>query len=358
MASARALWVVRHNIATSQGVDRLVELAGRYGYTDLIAQVRGRGDALYESALEPRSEMLKDPRYDPLAYLLKKAHEAEIKVHAWLNGYYIWSAATLPWSQDHIMRLHPDWLMVHQSGRPMQRTDYEGYYTCPSQPLVQAHVWRVLMDVTQRYAVDGIHLDYIRYPGPEFCYCPTCQRSFLQSVVGAGFTGDLEKLLAENVAHYGAAWPDQAAHAEAWGNYRRQQVTDLLGAIYHGIKRVKPQVCVSVAVIANPVEAAKSRFQDWPAWAQQGILDLICPMCYSPETQLVETQTRDALALAGTTPVWAGLGAWQAPPASIVEKVAAVRDLGVAGFVLFSYGSMTKDVADETYFRSLKAGGL
>lgn len=355
MGEVRALWVVRHSIASPVGVDRLVELAVRYGFDTLIAQVRARGDAFYASALEPQAELLKDPRYDPLSYLLLRAHKAGLRVHAWLNALFTWSGPKRPLSPDHILNAHSDWLMVHQTGRPIQADDYEGFYVCPSRPEAQAHLWRVSLDVAQRYPVDGIHLDYIRYPGPEFCYCPSCQKAFTLSLIGKGDVSQADAMVQGAQGRWGISWPDQPQYAVAWAEFRRQQVTELVAAIYRGVKRLKPQVMVSAAVLPNRADASKTRFQDWREWLRQGMLDVVCPMAYSTDTSTVEEQVRDVVAEAHGRPVWAGLGAWQMSPESTYEKIKTVRSLGAAGFALFSYGSVTNEVADETYLKALQA---
>ncbi len=357
MSEVHALWVVRHSIVTPAAADRMVELAARYGYKDLIVQVRARGDAMYQSALEPPAELLREPSFDPLAHVLASAHKAGLHVHAWLNMLFSWSGTKRPISPDHLVNAHSDWLMVHNSGRTIRFGDYEGLYVCPSRPDVQAHLWRVVTDVAQRYPVDGIHLDYIRYPGAEFCYCPACQKAFTASLIrqAGGDVGLADTMVEGANARWGLNWPDEPQYASAWADFRRQQVTDLVASIYRGVKRWKPQATVSAAVFPNWLDAYKARFQDWHGWAKAGLLDLICPMSYAKETAVVEAQIKEAVAESHGRRVWAGLGAWQLPPEGVIEKVRVVRAAGVSGFALFSYGGITQEVADETYLKALQA---
>ena len=354
MSEPRGLWVVRHSVASTVGVDRLVELAARYGFSRLIVQVRARGDALFASALEPQAEILKDPRYDPLAYLLTRAHRAGLEVHAWMNALFTWSGDKRPLSPLHPVNAHRDWLMVHQSGRPIAGSDYEGLYICPTRPEVQAHLWRVYTDLAQRYNVDGIHFDYIRYPGADFCYCPACQREFTLSLIGKGDASQVDAMVQGAMARWGMAWPDQPQYAAAWADFRRQQVTELVAAVYRGVKRIKPGVLISASVIPNLTDAYRVRGQDWRCWLRSGILDVVCPMAFSKDTAVVAEQIRETVAEAGGKPVWAGLGAWQISAESAAEKVQAATAAGAAGFALFSYGGITNEIADETYLRTLQ----
>ena len=71
----RGVWVVRTALATPESADAVVDDAARAGLNALFVQVRGRGDALYRSAIAPRSEVLRaqPPDFDPLARMLDHA---------------------------------------------------------------------------------------------------------------------------------------------------------------------------------------------------------------------------------------------------------------------------------------------
>ena len=91
----------------------MVQSASSSGFNALLVQVRGRGDAYYASRVEPRAEALvsQPQSFDPLATTIAAAHEAGLRVHAWVNVDLVSSAAELPTSRDHIVYTHPDWLM-------------------------------------------------------------------------------------------------------------------------------------------------------------------------------------------------------------------------------------------------------
>ena len=79
-------------------------------YNHLFVQIRGRGEAYYDSWLVPRTHLLKDTDFDPLEYILKKSKGTSIKIHAWLNVYYLWSYYEKPTQGNHILLNHPEWL--------------------------------------------------------------------------------------------------------------------------------------------------------------------------------------------------------------------------------------------------------
>ena len=86
-SEVRALWGVRTTVTFPEGIRRMVATARGAGFNTLIVQVRGRGDAYYHSRWEPRARELadQDAKFDPLALTLAEAHQAGLKVHAWVN---------------------------------------------------------------------------------------------------------------------------------------------------------------------------------------------------------------------------------------------------------------------------------
>jgi uncharacterized lipoprotein YddW (UPF0748 family) len=119
-------------------------------------------------------------------------------------------------------------------------------------------------------------------------------------------------------------------------------VTELVARIYRGVKSVKPNAIISAAVFANEEDAARSRFQDWKVWLRRGWLDVVCPMAYTPETEVFRKQLLGAMSLASGKIVWGGIGAYKQTAESAIEKIRVTRELGAQGFILFSYDSSIK----------------
>ena len=91
----RGGWVVRHDITTPERVRQVVDTADRAGTKTLFVQVRGRGDAYYQSALVPIAEDVEEG-FDPLGAVLSEARTRGMTVHAWFNVYLTWSQARWP----------------------------------------------------------------------------------------------------------------------------------------------------------------------------------------------------------------------------------------------------------------------
>ncbi len=355
----RALWVKRTTMVSPESVRELVRRAKEGGFTDLIVQVRGRGDAYYESSIEPRAEALaqQPANFDPLALTIEEAHRQGIKVHAWINIYLVADLESLPSSRDHTIYRHPEWVMVPRgiatelygvspdSGAyldriiefsRLNRRELEGLFVSPAHPGVKDNLLDIWMDVARRYEVDGLHFDYVRYPNPQYDYSRVSIDRFRLEIEKKLTPRERRALIAEfrrDPLLYIRKFP--AAYAE----FQRAQVTDLVSRIYGGVKSVKPNAIISAAVFANEEDAARSRFQDWKEWLRNGWLDVVCPMAYTPDTEAFRKQVGDAMTVASGKRVWGGIGAYRQTAESAVEKIRVARELGAVGFILFSYDS-------------------
>jgi uncharacterized lipoprotein YddW (UPF0748 family) len=355
----RALWVVRTTLTTPEKIHQMVERAATAGFNTLIVQVRGRGDAYYQSRWEPRAAELKDQPadFDPLAVTIATAHQRGLKVHAWLNTSLLANLDALPDSPRHVFNAHPEWLAVPRAvaaelysmpaNDPRYRTrivewskanrsELEGVYTGPANPKVREHIYRVWMDIVQKYPVDGMHFDYVRLASPDFDYSRTSLEKFHQWLKS-------HLTAAERDALKAAQKKDPLAATEIFkdkfGDFQREQITSLVQRIYREVKKRRPELVVSAAVFANDENAYTRRFQDWRRWLRMGILDVACPMAYTPDTEVFRKQIEVATTTAhgAGKRVWAGIGAYRIPAESTVEKINVARTLQADGIILFSY---------------------
>jgi hypothetical protein len=214
---------------------------------------------------------------------LQAAHAEGIEVHAWVNVGTVWpGSAAPPKSPDHVFNRHgpgspgrADWLSRDDAGRVRLAS---GYFTDPGHPDYAEHLTRVVRDLVRNYPVDGVHFDFVRYsetPGD------------LERGYGAGYN---PTSVARFNRHHGrAGLPDRGD--PAWKDWRRQQVTQLVRRVRVALLEDKPAVTLSAALIPwgdGPADAAawarsapfNRVFQDWHAWRQEGLLDLIVPMNY------------------------------------------------------------------------------
>ncbi len=355
----RALWVTRTTLTSPESIRQMVAAAGAGGFNTLLVQVRGRGDAYYAGTTEPRApEIAGRPTFDPLAVVLEEAHAAGLKVHAWVAVNLVSSAVSLPPSRDHVIYRAPEWLMVPRElaaemkkinlrspaylGRLTRwtrahNTAVEGLYTSPLHPAAQDYAASVLGEIAAKYPIDGIHLDYIRFPNDDFDYSPSAMEQFKASIAADRTDRERKEAAAREVLDP-VAYPN--LFPERWSEFRRSRLTSLLIKLRTAVKTARPGAIVSAAVIPDAQMAFDNRLQDWRGWIDQSLLDVICPMAYTTDSGVFEKQIAAARAYAGSRPVWAGIGAYQLSPAQTLSHIATANKLGASGIILFSYESL------------------
>lgn len=358
----RALWVVRYTMTSPESVKELVEKAKSHGFTDLVVQIRGRGDAFYTSSIEPRADalMTQPVSFDPLAQVIKQAHASGIRVHAWINMFLVADVEKLPTSPKHLIYRNPERLMTPKKlSRELykvnptspyyfkrlleftraNRVEVEGLYSSPAHPGVRDEIYRVWMEVASKYDVDGLHFDYVRYPNAQYDYGKSSLDLF-KSHIDKKLSPIERRSLTIQAANNPFVYSDR--YFEEFSQFQRDQVSDLVSKIYTGVKRIKPNVLISAAVFADNAYAYGNRFQDWKLWVKRGNLDIVCPMAYTTDTEVFRKQISEAVKIAGGSRVWGGIGAYKQSAAGSLEKIRATRDIGTGGFVLFSYDSVSK----------------
>jgi uncharacterized lipoprotein YddW (UPF0748 family) len=356
----RALWVQRGSLATPQSIATLVKSARDHGFNTLLVQVRGRGEAYYLGGVEPRAtELLRQADgFDPLATVLEAGHAAGLRVHAWMNVNLISSAVELPSAREHLIYRHPAWLMVPRDiGQQLakvepespgyvgtlarwtrtQSAEIEGLYASPIIPEAADYIDSIVRTVVRRYPVDGMHFDYARYPNDRFDYSRLAIRefrAFVRNQLPESTRRALDAQEQDDLFAYPDSLPDQ------WREFRVSRMTGLINRLHATVKRERGDALVSVAVVPDVRDAERHRLQNWGAWAQTGLVDVVCPMAYATEASQFAEQIADARAAAGSRPVWAGIGSYRLSPKETIDNIQTARRLGANGIVLFSYDNL------------------
>ena len=211
----------------------------------------------------------------------------------------------------------------------------EGVYSSPSHPAVKERIYSVWTDLADRYDLDGIHLDYVRFPSGDYDYSRGALERFRDWVA--------PRLETARLAALDAAYQDDPlifvdSLAEPWSQFRRRQITDLVERLYHGVKARRPELVVSAAVFANQEDAYLNRFQDWGSWLDRGIVDVVAPMAYVAESERFERYVENAVDAARYRErIWAGIGAYLNTVDGTLRQIDIARERGAGGVILFSY---------------------
>lgn len=355
----RGLWATRSWMTSPGHVTQLVDDAARHGLTSIFVQVRGRGDAFYQGGPDPRSALLarQAPGFDPLGDLVARARARGLQVHAWLNVNLVAGATAMPTAAQHVAVQHPEWLMVPRSlaatllrmsprdpryastlaaWSHKQKATIEGVFSSPLLDGAQDRLDTLIDHLTSRYALDGVHLDYIRFPSPDFDCSRAALEAFRTSMAVELTPGELAGLDAR-AKDTPLAFID--AYAARWTSWRRERLTHLVTRLGATARRNRPGLRLSAAVWPDPDHARDYKLQDWSRWLRDGLIDAACPMLYMASGTSYERQLQVLAAAPGV--VWPGIGAYKIEAAETARRVEVARTRGFGGVLLYSYDSMT-----------------
>ncbi len=155
-------WPSRSGLSAEQQKAELLTIlnkAAQMKLNAIILQVRPTADAVYASRLEPWSGWISgpgtNPGYDPLAFAIEEGHRRGIEIHAWFNPFRT-TVSGKSVGRGHVSLTRPE--LIKRAGSTTMLN--------PSSTAAREHVLRVIMDVVQRYDIDGVHLDDYFYPYP------------------------------------------------------------------------------------------------------------------------------------------------------------------------------------------------
>ncbi|MBE3599059.1 MAG: family 10 glycosylhydrolase [Limnochordaceae bacterium] len=361
------LWVKENTLLTPDGVEAAVAMARKVGADTLFVQVLARGAAAYRSDIWPRAASPSGPAFDPLAAVLQAAHRApRLSVHAWVNVFTWGELGVTPEDGLHPLARHPDWVTLDASGRslwtyrPREDERVNALFADPGLPGVRRTMLETVLEIVRRYEVDGIHLDYVRYPWAGAGYHPEALKAFWQwwaaSAGGDGARqsrdaqGDpLAVRIPQRVGESGGRprLPSTPEEQAGWNLFRANQVTALVEEVSRSLAREAPSVELTAAVFPEPRRAYEEELQEWPEWLSQRLLSGIVLMSYTASDQTFAGWVEGARRFAPDIPVYAGIGAYllSGRPDGLERQTRLALQAGASGVVYFSFEALESDPA-------------
>lgn len=233
-------------------------------------QVRFNSTVLFKSNYEPWSYYLSgevdgEPSYDPLEFAVTEAHKRGLEIHAWVNAIRCLSGSEkqLQEYDNHLIKIHQNW--VHKR----YVDDQISYWLDPGLPEVREYLTNVVTEIAAAYDVDGIQLDFIRYPKGGI------DDDFSYSIYGEGKAKD---------------------------EWRRDNITKLIDSVGKGIARINPLIKFGVTPIGiykngdtfNGLSGFSTVYQDSHKWLEEELIDYVAPQVYwnfedNPKFDIVST---------------------------------------------------------------------
>jgi uncharacterized lipoprotein YddW (UPF0748 family) len=239
---------------------------------------------------------------------------------------------------------HPDWFAVNRKGESAaEKPAYVEYYRflCPSRPEVHEFVRSIVSELSQYDALDGIHLDYIRYsdvilaeaiqpkygivqdreyPEYDYCYCEVCRAAF------------------QKHAGYDALSLEDPSASGEWRQFRYDRITSLVNDTLIPAARERNKA-VTAAVFPN-WEMVR---QEWSQWNLDAVMPMLYHGFYNKSIQWIGEQTKKGIAsLHRPIPLYSGLFVPHLSPELLAEAVNVSLENGADGICLFSANAMTE----------------
>lgn len=242
----------------------LLDLLKENNFNAVIFQVRPQADALYQSELEPWSYYLTgeqgkapEPYYDPLHFWIEAAHDRGLELHAWLNPYRAHHNSGGEISEQSVIKTNPELVLELKNGM---------WWMDPAKEGTKERSTAVVMDLVERYDLDGIHFDDYFYPYPSYND-------------GEDFPDEL-------------SWNEYTSRGGTLsrGDWRRENVNSFIENVYREIKAAKPHVKFGLSPfgIWRPgyprsiagYDQYEQLYADARLWLNEGWIDYFTPQLY------------------------------------------------------------------------------
>jgi len=314
----RAFWC--HSAFGVKGMtwDEAIRTLADNGFTAILPNMSWGGAAFYDSKVLPKAVDM-EGKGDQIAECLAACKRHGIECHVWKVNW------NMGWRT-------PKAFMRRMKREGRTQLDAGGKandrWLCPSHPANRQLEIDAMVEVAERYDVDGIHFDYIRYPNSSACFCDGCRQRFEQ-----------------HIGRKIKTWPgdvlrDKELHAK-WLDWRRSNITAVVAGVAERVRKLPRPVQISAAVFANYRSARDGVGQDWALWCRKGYLDFVCPMDYTASTDAFRGLVRRQLGWAHGVPCYPGIGlsVWGGGDHTfeLFDKIQVTRELHAGGFTVFNY---------------------
>ncbi len=288
--------------------------------------------------------------YDALEGFVRICHEYGIEVHAWVHnffvGFYYDNGVE---NYNPIFKNYKDKYLLDIKGR-----DYF-YYSSNNNKFIFLNsndrecrdlILGIYEQLITKYDIDGLHLDYIRYP--ELNY-GTDDFGYNQDIIDdfaaqSGISAD---------PHY---FKEGSAEKKAWIQFRCDIITDWMREVYELVRENRPELWLSAATYPD-IELSKNTIaQDVRTFAEKGYLDEIFSMSYGVDNKTVITSVSDYIEITnGKTFYSAGIAAFlETTPENFAYQLTDVEHAGADGVSIFALGS----VSPENYQNQIVNGAF
>ncbi|NJO80952.1 MAG: family 10 glycosylhydrolase [Cyanobacteria bacterium RM1_2_2] len=361
----RAMWLDRGTIVRAgsrQGLAQIFDRLAEAGINTVFFETVNAGYPVYPSRIAPAQNPL-TRHWDPLAEAVELAHQRDMELHAWVWTFAAGNQVHNPLINQPasypgpILAARPDWANYDNRAQMIPPGQTKPFLD-PANPEVRSYLLNLFEEIVTRYKVDGLHLDYIRYPfqdprtgGHTYGYGMAARQQFYR------LTGVDPITLSPGATRTSAAagQSPQQRLWQQWTAFRAEQVNSFVADTSRLVRRLNPELVLSTAVFAIPERQRVNEIQqNWELWAQRGDVDMIVLMSYASDTNGLQRLANPWLSRTdlGSTLILPGIRMLNLSDATVIDQIQALRDSSSGGFALFAAENLNSHL--QTIFNRMQ----
>ncbi|MDZ7960955.1 MAG: family 10 glycosylhydrolase [Aulosira sp. DedQUE10] len=339
----RSVWLDRGTIVragSEQGLAQIFDRLAQSGINTVFFETVNASYTIYPSQVTPQQNPLVRG-WDPLAAAVKLAHARGMELHAWV---WVFAAGNQrhneiinakPDYPGPVLAAHPDWANYDNRGNMIPIGQTKPFFD-PANPELRQYLLKLYEEIVTRYQVDGIQLDYIRYPFQD----PAAGRVY---GYGKAAREQFQQLTGVDPAKIS---PSDRDLWQKWTSFRSEQVDTFVAQVSQQLRQKRSNLIISVAVFPLPeLERIQKIQQHWEVWARRGDIDLIVPMTYALDTPRFQRLAQPWITSTqlGATLLVPGIRLLSLPTVGAFDQLQLVRDLPVSGYALFAVDNLNNE---------------
>ena len=343
-SEVRGMWLDRGTIVKAKSEADLAKIFDRMaiaGINTVFFETLNSSYTIYPSKVAPQQNPLVKG-WDPLKAAVKLAHERDMELHAW-----VWTFAAVNQRHNTILNLprnylgpvlsrHPDWAATDHEGSRFHYSSGK-IFLDPANPEVRSYLLSLVTEIATDYQVDGIHLDYIRYPFQS----PTGKMTY-----GYG-TAAREQFEAQTgydpmqLDPYHPLW-------SKWTEFRIEQVDSFVATVSQNLQQLRPELTLSTAVFPMPKQERLFKIQqNWENWVGKEWIDLLMPMTYAKDSERLYSLTDPLLDEfdGGKALLLPGIRLLNISDVAALDQMQLLRGMSTQGYALFAAENLDSRLA-------------
>lgn len=344
----KGVWV-RPTEKSEAEIERTLNEMAQLGINTIFLETYFHGKTIFPSEVmksygfEGQNKIFRG--FDPLSCWVRGAHKRNMTLHVWFESFYIGNK--LPQEDAYnILAVRPTWGNRNKennaSNEPVAHiSEHRGYFIDPANPEVVDFLTKLILEICARYNIDGVNLDYVRYPvsakatssnyaASNWGYTPYAREEF-KKIYGI----DPVEISADS-----AMW-------NKWDMYRQDRITKYVANIKDALK--DRGVVLSAVIFPDYKTSLETKQQNWQRWSSYNYVDALTPLILTADYNLADNMLDELRRKTSSrTKIYPGLfvGFMEGESEDLLKQIHIIRNRNLEGVVLFDWAHMDKKYSD------------